>query len=427
MRHHKQAVRWSDAVPACRANTAILCLAAASLWASWEPPSVSAAADTPSSAGNQVISHTFRPAKTEMTAEAMQDLRLPPGYQINVFATGLGNPRMLAVAGDGAVLVTRTADGKVTRLLDSDADGKADERKDIIPQLPEVHGIAVFSSQLYLATTRSLFRGALLPDGTVPSLQKIGTDLPDGGQHPKRTLAIGPFDGQLYISIGSTCNNCVESNPEHASLLKARPDGSGRTPFATGLRNTLGFGWHPQTGELWGMDHGSDDRGDDLPPEELNRLVEGANYGWPFCYGNRVVDMIANPPRSGTKEEHCARSVAPQLVYQAHSAPIGMVFYSGTQFPVDCRNDAYVAMRGSWNRSPATGYKIVRIRFQNGQPVRFEDFLTGFLSADGTRHYGRLAGMAVAKDGALLFSDDTQGTIYRVSYSLLPERVRPAQ
>jgi glucose/arabinose dehydrogenase len=200
-------------------------------------------------------------------------------------------------------------------------------------------------------------------------------------------------------------------------MLRVRPDGSQRAIYARGLRNTIGFAWHPQTRELWGMDNGSDWRGDDIPPEELNRIVEGGNYGWPFCYGDRVVDRYLNPePKGMTREQYCARTLPPALIYEAHSAPLNLVFYTAGQFPAEYRNDAFVTMRGSWNRLPPVGYKIVRIRFQNGRPERFEDFLTGFLFDEGQSFFGRPAGMAIARDGSLLFSDDTNGVIYRIAY-----------
>jgi glucose/arabinose dehydrogenase len=361
----------------------------------------------------QVVSHAFRPEQKEFSDESLKQLKLPDGFRINVFRKGLGNARMLLVSDEGRVYVTRMKEGKVTLLDDANRDGVADKQKDT--DLKDVHGITIHKGHMYLATVKHLYRSKLQGDGSLGDLEKIGTELPDGGQHPRRTIGFGP-DGLLYISIGSTCNNCEESNPEHATMLRAKADGSGRTIFAKGLRNTIGFAWHPQTQELWGMDHGSDDRGDDLPPEELNKIVEGGDYGWPFCYGEKIVDPIANEPKEGNKQERCAKSLAPILGYQAHSAPIAFVFYTGSQFPKEFRNDAFVAMRGSWNRIPATGYKVVRIRFENGKPKAFEDFVTGFLVQEGKAHFGRLAGLAVAKDGSLLLTDDANGVIYRVAY-----------
>jgi glucose/arabinose dehydrogenase len=246
-------------------------------------------------------------------------------------------------------------------------------------------------------------------------LKKLIGDLPDGGQHGRRTIGIGP-DNQLYISIGSTCNDCAESNPEHATILKTGLNGGPRHVFARGLRNTIGFDWHPETRELWGMDHGSDGRGDNLPQEELNRLQQNGNYGWPYCFGNRQPDPITQPPKGTTKEAYCRNTIPFTIGYQAHSAPIEMVFYKGSQFPAEYRGDAFVALHGSWNRSTPVGYKVIRIRFQNGKPQQFEDFLTGFyLGREG--QFGRPAGLAVMTDGSLLVSDDDNGVIYRIHYN----------
>lgn len=353
------------------------------------------------------------PEKRPFSDAIAKSLTVPAGFEVSVFASGLGAPRMMAVGDDGTVYVTRRDSGDVLALR---PDGTGSPRK-VVSSLPQVHGIALQGNRLYLATVKEVFVADLTPGGTAGEPRLIIGDLPDGGQHPNRTIGFGP-DGMLYISVGSDCNACVETEDEHATMLRAKPDGSERGVFARGLRNTVGWGWHPETREMWGMDHGTDWRGNDTPPEELNQIQGSAHYGWPFCYGDKVVDrLFASDPQGGTKEEFCRRTAGAVLTYQAHSAPIQMAFYGGPQFPADFRNDAFVAMRGSWNREPPTGYKVVRIDFQNGKPVRFSDFLTGFLSADRGSYSARLAGIAVAKDGALLVSDDTNGAIYRVAYT----------
>jgi glucose/arabinose dehydrogenase len=164
------------------------------------------------------------------------------------------------------------------------------------------------------------------------------------------------------------------------------------------------------------MDHGSDWRGDETPPEELNAIDDGADYGWPYCYGERRIDPVIQDPPNGTKEAYCADTSGPELTTSAHEAPIGLVFYAGTSFPSEYRDDAFIAMHGSWNRYPATGYKVVRLVFENGVPQRFEDFVTGFLIENGAATFGRPAGVTVTTEGSLLFSDDASGAIYRVSY-----------
>jgi glucose/arabinose dehydrogenase len=362
---------------------------------------------------------TLQPAQRAATPERIAQLQAAEGFSITVFARDVANARMMAQDADGIIYVTRPAQGDVIALMDEDGDGAADSPPmTATTELTGVHGIVITGNQVYLAIPTTIYRGEVLGDGTFGELEIIVDDLPDAGQHGNRTMAFGP-DGLLYVAIGSSCNDCPDPNPERATILQLQSDGSTRTIFAEGLRNTVGWGWHPETQEMWGMDHGSDGHGNDLPNEELNLLEAGNNYGWPFCFNNAEVNSyIPNRPQGMTKAEFCRQSTIPRLTYQAHSAPIGMVFYTGDQFPEEYQNDAFVAMRGSWNRMPATGYKIVRIIYdENGQPVEFEDFVTGFLIEDGTAHFGRVAGLLVLQDGSLLISEDTNGMIYRVSYT----------
>ena len=361
---------------------------------------------------NTLITETERP-----TPELISSLELPQGFELNVFAENMGNVRMMAQAEDGTVYVTRRDEQDVLALTDADGDGVMDAQRSVAEGLPYVNGITVHEGLVYLVTDTVVYRAPILEGGDLGPLEVLAADLPDAGQHPSRTLAVGP-DGLLYVNVGSTCNNCQDSNPESATVLRMNLDGSEREIFATGLRNTIGFGWHPETGVLYGMDHGSDGRGDDLPPEELNRIEADNNYGWPFCYADRRVDNFASQlPTGATGPEVCALTEPPVLTYQAHSAPIGMVYYDGGMFPGEYQNDAFIAMRGSWNRDPATGYKVVRLRFENGEPVGYEDFLTGFLLPDGVSNFGRPAGLLVAQDGSLLLAEDANGVIYRVSYT----------
>jgi glucose/arabinose dehydrogenase len=350
----------------------------------------------------------------------LERLKLPQGFTINIFARGLGNVRMMAFAPDGTLLVTRRNEADVIALPDANKDGTADSNafNVVAANLPYIHGIAVNNNQVYLATDTSVFRTTVSAQGVLGTPQPLITDLPTGGQHPNRTLAIGP-DGLLYITVGSTCNACDETDPEAATILQAQANGASRVIYAEGLRNTIGFGWHPKSGELWGFDHGSDWRGDDQPPEELNKIQQGKNYGWPWCFADQQPDVftVAPPPGNTGRAAFCARTMAATLTYTAHSAPIGMVFYTGNQFPSEYVNDAFVAMRGSWNRKEPSGYKVVRIRFdQDGQPTAFEDFLTGFLIADQLANFGRIAGLVVAPDGSLFLSEDQNGIIYRIAY-----------
>lgn len=363
-------------------------------------------------------SNTFVPEQRGFSeALARKNLRVPPGFWIDIYATKLGNPRMLAFGPDGTLYVTRREQGDVLALNDRDGDGRAEQVRTVVSDLKLAHGIAVHQGQLYLATDTTVYKARINADGSVEEPRAIIRDLPTGGQHPNRTLAVGP-DGMLYITVGSTCNACRETDQRSATVLRATLDGADLEVFARGLRNTIGFGWHPGSGQLWGFDHGSDGRGDDQPPEELNLLRPDGDFGWPYCFGDRRPDVYYNQePPGTTKDAYCPTTLAPILTYQAHSAPIGMVFYTGDQFPAAYRGDAFVAMRGSWNRAPATGYKLVRVRFQNGWPVAVEDFLTGFLIEDGGAYFGRPAGVALAPYGSLFVSDDTNGVIYRISWA----------
>lgn len=356
-----------------------------------------------------------KPAKVEPTAARVGALKLPPGFQISTFASGLKNARILAVAPDGTVYLSRRDQGDVLMLRDSDGDGKADGLPQVVASRAGAHGLAVREGKLYLVTVKELFVADIRPDGTLGALKMLIGDLPDSGQHPNRTIAWGP-DNMLYLSVGSTCNTCNESNPEHATLLRVSPDGKQRSIFASGLRNTIGFDWHPQTGELWGMDHGIDFLGDDVQKEELNKLERGKMYGWPHVYGANEIYPQSTPPGGITKEQWRSQSTPMALGYTAHAAPMQMVFAANTHFPPEYRGDAFVTMRGSWNRNPASGYEIVRVRFANGQPGAIEPFLTGFLTDGGTTHIARPVGLAVAKDGALLMADDANGVIYRIAH-----------
>jgi glucose/arabinose dehydrogenase len=374
----------------------------------------SAASSAPIDAGSSVDRNVFRPEEVAATPELMSRLRAPDGFRVRAFAEDVGQARMLVARG-AQLYVTRPDPGDVLRLADTDGDGNADERTTVATGLPLVHGIAFRGDQVYLATDTQVLLASVDAGGAFGPPAVIIDDLPDGGQHPRRTLGISPAD-ELFISVGSSCDACDESNDEHATMLVAALDGSSRAIYASGLRNTIGFAWHPTTRQLWGMDHGSDWRGDDIPPEELNAIVQGTDYGWPYCYGDRRVDPVIDDPPQGTKQQYCAMTSAPVLSTQAHNAPIGFAFYTGASFPTEYQGDAFIAMHGSWNRLPPTGYEIVRLVFDEGVPQRFESFITGFLSEDGSSTFGRPAGITVAPDGALLFSDDSNGVIYRVSY-----------
>lgn len=376
---------------------------------------------SPSQTPPPVEGFNVQPERRDFSPQRLAELKVPDGFQVEAFATGLGNVRMLTQAADGTVYATRRHEGDVLALKDENGDQKADKVQTVASGIPQLNGITLREKRLYLAPPTQVLVAEVQPNGSVASPSVFVDGLPEGGQHPNRTIAFGP-DGKFYITVGSTCNECTEPNPDQATILRTNADGTGRVIFAKGLRNTIGFDWHPTTGALWGMDHGTDWRGDNAPPEELNQIVENGNYGWPYCFGDKKLDIhTPSKPPGSSREAYCEGTIAPALTYQAHSAPLGLVFYDtnrypeATRFPQEYNGDAFVTFRGSWNRKEPVGYKVARVRFENGKPVRFDDFLTGFLIEGGKAHFGRPAGITIAKDGSLLVADDTNGVIYRIS------------
>lgn len=363
----------------------------------------------------RVTAVVFKPRQVEATDARVRALDVADGLAVTKFAEGLGNARIIAVSPDGRVYVSRREEGDVLMLHDGDGDGRADGPPVTVARRAGAHGLAIHDGQLYLATVREVFVAPIGPDGTLGELRMIIDDLPDGGQHPNRTLAVGP-DSMLYISIGSSCNACNETNPEHATMLRASLDGKTRAIFASGLRNTIGFDWHPQTGELWGFDLGIDFLGNDVQDEEINRIVSGKQYGWPHVFGKDGIHPQTTPQGGISKETWREMSEPMVLGYTAHAAPMQFVFYPETgTLPERYRGGAFATMRGSWNREPASGYELVHVTFDDGAPTRVDPVVSGFLTDDGRAHFARPVGLALARDGALLMGDDSNGVIYRIA------------
>ncbi|GAB3330296.1 sorbosone dehydrogenase family protein [Larkinella ripae] len=363
--------------------------------------------------------NVFEPALVDATDERVAQLQLPAGFRIAKFADKLVKPRMLAISASGNVYVTSREAGTVTLLRDTNGDGKSDQSVEVA-KIKAVHGITIHQDKMYMVSVKEVYRADIDPnDGTLKNQQQLINNLPDGGQHPNRTIGFGP-DGLMYLTVGSTCNACAEPNAEHATILRANADGGNRIVFANGLRNTIGFGWHPETKELWGLDHGIDWLGDEQQKEELNLIKQGAFYGWPYIYGDGSYNPHPRPMGDTTYAQILAKTTLPSLSYEAHAAPLGMVFYTGTGqtggFPAEYQNDVFATMRGSWNRAKPSGYKVVRIHFEGGKPTRVDDFVTGFLVNNNQAQFGRPVGIATMPDGSFLFTDDNNGVIYRVSY-----------
>lgn len=342
-------------------------------------------------------------------------LEVPLGFTVEEVASGLERPRFMALDSDGSLVYGSDGTSQVLRLRDNDRDGRYETKQVIAGGLAYVHSVAFFNGQLYAAAEDRVVRlSDFGPDGAARSVQTIIGGLPTGAtdlyNHRTRTIVFGP-DGKLYLSVGSSCDVCEESSPQRAVVLRANPDGSGLEIFARGLRNTVGLAFRPSTGELWGPDMGRNNLGPDLPPEELNLIQQGKDYGWPYCYGDRVPNPEFNNPA------RCASSEASRLNFPAHWAPLGITFYDQAAFPASYQGDALIAFHGSAvdqisNRR--VGYNLVRVRFKNGQPIAYEDLLRGFIV--GNNAWGRPAGVLTAPDGSVLLSDDFGGRIFRIRY-----------
>lgn len=363
-----------------------------------------------------IVNTTF-PQHLDFKESMVSKIVVPAKFKVNVAATGLGKPRMMALNKNGSLYITRRDAGDVLMLTDTNGDGKFDDLTTVWAKFKGVHGITIHNDMLYACSGKELKRAKIKDDGNLTDTVTLINDLPEGSQHDNRMIAFGP-DGMLYISVGSDCNDCGETNPEHATILQAKPDGSSRRIFARGLRNTIGFDWNPVTQEMWGCDNGTDWRGDSIPPEELNKIIDGSNYGWPLVFGKQKVDKTREDPTGSTKEAYAKTTMPAVLTFPAHSAPIDFRFMNkATNFPADYKDDALVCWHGSWNRKYPEGFKIQRIKFDNGKPVGAEDFFSGFLSKDGKTRFGRPAGLAISDKGTLYISDDENGVIYSVIYN----------
>lgn len=341
------------------------------------------------------------------TFKAERKLKVPRGFKVNLFAAGLDRPRVIATGPDGHLYVSLPSSGKVIVLPDDNRDGVADREVVFAVKLNRPHGLAFLGKDLVVAETgRILLLQDTNGDLKADVRKVLSEDIPSGGGHWTKTVIAGS-DGLLYISAGSSCNVCIEEDKRRASVLRLR---EGRIEvFAKGLRNSVGIAFHPETKELWGVDNGRDWLGDELPPEELNMIAEGGDYGWPYCYGERV------PDQDYGSTERCGSTIPPAVKMLAHSAPLGIVFGSALKFPAYYSDSLYIAFHGSWNRTVRTGYKLVMIPFKNGKPAGTPvDFVTGWGTGQGI--WGRPVYPAAGRDGALYVSDDYSGAIYRITY-----------
>jgi glucose/arabinose dehydrogenase len=352
-------------------------------------------------------------------------LKVPAGFQVNVFAEGLDRPRWLALTPTGEVLVTETPQNRITLLRDTNGDGTADSRKifaDAKNGLDIPFGMAFAENVFFLGNHNGVRRYSYSQGQQQLNGQgKQIAPLPGGGyrQHWTRNVILSPDQQKLYVSIGSRSNVDEEPLPR-ASVQVMNLDGSGQQTFASGLRNPVGLDFHPTTKELYATINERDGLGDDLVPDYLTRLRSGEFYGWPYAYfKSNLLDPRQVIEGKSTNPELADRTKMPDVLFQAHSAALGLKFYTGKTFPEKYQSGAFVAFRGSWNRDRGTGYKVVFVPFNaQGRPEGYyEDFLTGFLvdpSVPST--WGRPVGLLVLPDGSLLVTEEENGRIYRIQY-----------
>jgi glucose/arabinose dehydrogenase len=338
-------------------------------------------------------------------------IKLPPGFAIDVYAGDVPNARQMALAPDGTLFVGTREDGRVFAVVDRNKDHKADEVVTIARGLKMPSGIAFKDGSLYVAEVSRITRydgieGRL---AAPPTPVVVNESYPSDRHHGWKFIAFGP-DGWLYVPVGAPCNVCERpDNLRYASITRMKPDGSSVEVFASGVRNSVGFDFHPATGQLWFTDNGRDELGDDVPPCELNHAPKpGLHFGFPYCHGGTVPD-----PEFGRKRS-CDEFVKPVQALGAHVAPLGMRFYTGSMFPAEYRNRIFIAEHGSWNRSRKVGYRLVTVTLDGDTAKAHEPFATGWLQ--GEDEWGRPADVLVMPDGSLLVSDDRAGAIYRITY-----------
>ncbi len=337
-------------------------------------------------------------------------ISLPDGFKIEVYAAGVDNARQMALGDQGTLFVGSRSAGNVYAVIDSDGDGQPDKGRLVDSGLQMPSGIAFRDGALYVGAISRVLRYDNIEAqlDTPPDPVVITDRLPSDTHHGWKYLGFGP-DGRLYVPVGGPCNVCVRDSP-YASILGMSPDGSDADVFARGVRNSVGFDFHPTTGDLWFTDNGRDNLGNDVPPGELNHASgAGLHFGFPYCHAGIIAD-----PQFGHLGD-CPDFEPPAQALGPHVAPLGMAFYTGAMFPPEYRNQIFIAEHGSWNRSSKIGYRVTLVRLdETGHAVSYETFAEGWLQNE--RSWGRPADVLVMPDGALLIADDQAGVIYRISY-----------
>jgi len=340
----------------------------------------------------------------------LSEIDLPPGFTINVYAANLPGARSLTLGEKGTVFVGSRGEGTVYAVVDRNNDGVADETFVVARGLRSPNGVAFRDGALYVAEIGRVLRFDRIEEQLrhPPPPVVVSDAFPQASHHGWKFIRFGP-DSKLYVPVGAPCNVCEEAAPRFASIMRMNPDGSALEIFASGVRNTVGFDWHPVTGELWFTDNGRDWLGDNLPPDELNRAPRaGLHFGFPYRYGRNIPD-----PEFGDKSTG-QEFVPPVQELGPHVAALGMRFYTGTRFPAEYRQQIFIAEHGSWNRSERIGYRITLVRLVGNQAVSYQPFATGWLRRGKVR--GRPVDVQELPDGSLLVSDDFAGVIYRIDY-----------
>ena len=335
---------------------------------------------------------------------ALEDITLPPGFSIEEYAD-VPNARSLALGERGTVFVSNRKGRSVYAVIPENS-GTRTVRLTLGMNLP--NGIAIHDGDLYVAEIDKVTRFKNIEDqlDNVPAGEVLDIDLPSERHHGWRYIGFGP-DNKLYISVGAPCNVCDE--PGFGEIDRMDPDGSNRETYASGVRNSVGFTWHPGTGELWFTDNGRDMMGDDMPADELNRAArQGMHFGFPHCHAGEILD-----PRFGEGDD-CAHYSAPERQLGAHVAPLGLTFYTGEQFPTEYYGHLFIAEHGSWNRSKKAGYRVMLVKLQDGEPVSYEPFAEGWLQNQSVS--GRPVDLLQLADGSIIVSDDFAGKLFRISY-----------
>ena len=367
----------------------------------------------PVQVGNKKILLDFmlgRSIEPPSAAQVAAKLQVAEGFRLEVYSTEVPLARWPLATSTGDLIVSRTRGDQVVLLeRDANGDGKPDAVRTLLEQVEHPHGLALHEGWLYVGELRGIGRIRFDEDtGQVSGpYEHIVSDFSSDGFHQTKTIGVGP-DGWLYVSQGSSCNVCVEKDERRATVMRMQPDGSQREIFATGLRNSVGLDWAPWDGALYATENGRDLLGDDLPPDELNRIEQDRFYGWPFVHGAGMLD----PELAKGHESEAARAVPPVHGFRAHNAPLGLHFLRGQNLPPGYARTALVALHGSWNRRQPDGYKVVALDWQPDGRIVERDFLTGFLGEGGI--IGRPAGITQGADGAIFVTDDYAGVIYRI-------------